>query len=82
MWQDWVLAFVQSSFVVSLLPTVFHPTQKPTFFTSVLTSIGMMAIFVINVSLSWWIAAASTATLAVLWATLAYQRWRLNRAAK
>ena len=79
MWQDWVIFGVQFSFAIALIPTVFHPTQKPTLSTSVMTMIGVYSIAGVYASLGLWFAAGMASIIATLWAILALQRFRLNK---
>ena len=79
MWQDWVIVTVQTVFAFSLLPTVFHPTQKPTLSTAVITVGCIFVMVFIFATLSLWFAATMAAVNALLWAILAFQRYRLNK---
>ena len=75
-WQDAVIAVVQWVFVIALLPTIFHPTDKPTLSTAALTAISLS---------SWhprWHPIAAERRVGRLrrdrWTVLACQRYRIN----
>lgn len=79
MWQDWALTVVQFVFIASLLPTVLHPEHKPTLSTSIVTACGVCTVAYVYWTLSLWVSFFAGVVLGIEWATLAYQRWRLDR---
>ena len=80
MWQDFVIAGVQVVFAISLIPTVLHSEHKPTVTTSVFTSAGLYTLTLVYITLAFWFAAVMAAAIGTLWAILALQRYRLNKA--
>jgi glycerol-3-phosphate acyltransferase PlsY len=81
-WQGAVIAVVQWVFVLSLLPMVFHPTEKPTFSAAVLTAISLFAMaFTLATLPDLRIAAWSMAASGVVWTVLGWQRHRTNKRA-
>lgn len=78
MWQDWIIAGVQIVFAISLIPSVLHKENKPSLSTSIFTSAGLYTLSAVYVSLALWFAAIMAASIATLWATLAYQRYRID----
>lgn len=81
MWQDWAIMAVQIVFALSLLPTILHPTQKPTFSTAILTVLCLLLMGITYLSLSLWFATFFAGVNVALWMVLAFQRYRLNRKA-
>ena len=81
MWQDWVISAVSWAFVISLVPTILHKAHKPSLATSILTGIGMAVMTATYLSLGLVAATLSASLVAVEWFILAWQRWRLDRAA-
>lgn len=79
MWQDWAISGVQFMLVLSLLPTVFHPTQKPTLSSAILTASSLYIFTAVYFTLQFWFSVLMAATLAVLWTILAIQRYRLDK---
>lgn len=79
MWQDWVIAGVQIIFAISLVPSVFHATHKPSLSTSIFTSAGLYTLSFVYATLLLWFACIMATTIGTLWAILAYQRHRLNK---
>lgn len=79
MWQDWALTIVQFVFIASLIPTVIHPDKKPTLSTSVITTCGVFTVAFVYFTLELWISVFGGIILGLEWATLAYQRWQLDR---
>ena len=78
-WQDAVIAVVQWVFVISLLPTIFHPTDKPTFSTAALTAISLFVMSSAMATLpDLRLSAASVAFGGIAWTVLACQRYRIN----
>jgi hypothetical protein len=79
-WQDAVIAVVQWIFALSLLPTIFHPTDKPTFSTAVLTSISLFVMaFAMATLPNLRLSAASVMLGGIAWTILAWQRYVINR---
>ena len=81
MWQDLVISAVQWVFVAALIPTIMHPTKKPTFSTSFTNVMGIIVVALVYLSLDLWISALGAVFLGLGWLTLAVQRFRLDRAA-
>lgn len=78
MWQDWVIAIVQWVFIAALVPSLLHPTEKPTLSTSLTTGIAIFVFAFTYATLGLWTSVVSSAMLGTAWLALAYQRWRLN----
>lgn len=79
MWQDWVIMAVQVVFAISLLPTIFHPDQKPTLSTAVMTVGCIILLSLVYATLHLWFATFMALVNAALWTTLGLQRFRLNQ---
>ncbi len=79
MWQDWVLTLTQIIFMVSLVPTILHPTKKPAFITALVTAPTIFVVVYVYFSLELWWSMAAAFILATEWSILAYQRWRLDK---
>jgi hypothetical protein len=81
-WQDAVIAVVQWVFAISLLPTIFHPTDKPTFSTAVITAISLFVMASAMATLPHLrLSAVSVALGGIAWTVLAWQRYGINRRA-
>jgi len=80
MWQDYVIAAVQWTFVLALIPTIRHPINKPAFLTSLLTAVLMLVLGFAFSTLKLWNGVASSIALGMGWGLLAYQRYVLDRA--
>ena len=78
-WQDDVVAVIQWIFVIALLPTLLHPTDKPTFATAVVTGTSLFVMAATFATVLWYVSALSTAASGTAWAILAYQRYRINQ---
>jgi hypothetical protein len=78
MWQDWVIAIIQWVFVVALIPTIRHPSNKPTFISSLFTGLLLAVMAGVFATLQLWNGTLSATALAGAWLTLAYQRWRID----
>ncbi len=74
-WQDLVLAISVFAFNIALIPSVLGK-QKPRFATSVLTAIFLIPEIVVFANLSLWYSFVMALTNALLWITLAAQRYR------
>ncbi len=81
MWQDWVIMMVQIVFAISLLPTILHPTQKPTFSTAIMTVACICLMALVYATLTLWFATIMALVNGLLWAILGFQRYRLNQKA-
>ncbi|MBI2610441.1 hypothetical protein HYW60_00680 [Candidatus Kaiserbacteria bacterium] len=79
MWQDWVLAVLLWMFVIVLIPTILHPTNKPTLSTSLLTAAGNFTLALVYATLSLWNGALGGLAISIAWFILAIQRYRLDR---
>jgi sorbitol-specific phosphotransferase system component IIC len=71
-WQDWVLTGGQITFSFALLPTILQE-EKPAISTSIINGIVLIGIAIVNVSVSFYIAAVMTLLTGSLWFTLAIQ---------
>jgi hypothetical protein len=78
-WQDDVVAVIQWIFVFALLPTIFHPTNKPTFATAVITGTSLFVMAGTFFTVKWCFSALSMAAGGAAWTIVAYQRYRINR---
>lgn len=79
MWQDYVIAVIQWTFVIALIPSLIHPTQKPAVMTSLMTGILLIVLGFAYASLDLWKSFIPVVLLAFAWFLLAYQRHRLNQ---
>jgi hypothetical protein len=73
-WQDIVLAISVLAFNIALLPSLFGK-QKPRIATSLLTALFLIPEVVVLFSLSLWYSFAMALLNAILWSTLASQRF-------
>lgn len=73
-WQDLVLSISLLAFNVALIPSVIGK-HKPRLATSLLTAAFLLPEVVVFVSLSLWYSLAMTVLNALLWTTLAIQRY-------
>jgi hypothetical protein len=78
-WQDLVIAVVQWVFAVSLVPTILHATEKPTFVTAIVTSVSLFVMTLAFASLHLWFSAASVAVGGIAWSILTWQRFWINK---
>lgn len=79
MWQDIVLAAGNWAFIVALVPTLLHATDKPPISSALMTG-GILIAF----SCTYWTLGLSASTystlaLASAWFLIAYQKWRLMK---
>ena len=79
MWQDLVILGVQIVFAFSVVPTILHPTQKPTLSTALMTTGCTFTMMLVFASLHFWLAVTMAAVNTALWGTLAFQRHHLNQ---
>ncbi|RJQ35091.1 hypothetical protein C4556_01075 [Candidatus Parcubacteria bacterium] len=79
MWQDFVILGVQIVFAFSVVPTILHPTQKPTLSTALMTAGCISTMAFVFASLHLWLAVTMAVVNAGLWGILAAQRYRLNQ---
>ncbi len=80
MWQDHAIALVQVVLTISLLPMIFKK-EKPTFFTSIPTSIGLSIIAFTMSTLGLWYSATTAALASFLWFVLICQKIFSKRSA-
>lgn len=73
-WQDIVLAISVFAFNVALLPSLFG-SQKPRMATSILTATFLIPEVVVFFSLALWYSFAMALLNAILWSSLAIQRY-------
>ncbi|MEP7205163.1 MAG: hypothetical protein ABI716_03150 [Candidatus Saccharibacteria bacterium] len=78
-WQDIVLAICVLFFNIALIPSVLGK-DKPQLSTSLLTFLFLLPQVVVFISLSLWYAFAMSFINACLWASLAFQKIKANRA--
>ena len=81
-WQDIVIAIVQVSLAVALLPSVFKKGRKPAFLTSIMTSSALVVLAFTFATLSLWLSAISTILVSLIWFVLAAQKIMINRKEK
>ncbi|OGG47253.1 hypothetical protein A2671_02625 [Candidatus Kaiserbacteria bacterium RIFCSPHIGHO2_01_FULL_49_13] len=75
LWQDIVITVGQWIFLVALIPSI-RSTDKPAFWTSVMTG-GILLVFGLTyATMGLWYSAFSSACLALGWCYLSYQKWR------
>ncbi len=82
MWQDWVISGTQIVLLLSFLPTVFHPTQKPVLSTCFVTTLCLASFAFVYFTLEFWFAAVTGTVLTILWGIVTVQRYRLNKKAQ
>lgn len=75
MWQDWIITIGQALFIVALVPAVLAK-EKPPLLTSLLSAAVLFVFGIVYITLSFWFAALSTTGTGVLWAILAFQKWK------
>lgn len=75
MWQDYVFAFANWFFLVALIPTIRHPTDKPPLLSSVSTGLMVMVVAVTFGTLQLWSSAISALTLGFAWLYIGFQKW-------
>ena len=80
-WQDIILSVGSWIFAVALIPSVVSK-DKPALSSSLMTGSVLGVYAVTYVSLSLWVAAASTVLVAGMWFTLAVQKYRADRGAR
>lgn len=78
-WQDIVIAICQLSFLPAMLPTLLGK-DKPAFSTSLLNAVIVGIIVGCMLTLGLWFSAATGLITATIWAILAIQKYRINRA--
>lgn len=81
MWQDYVIGVTQWIFLVALIPSILHPTNKPPFSTSALTGALLVVLAITYGSLGLTTALISSGVLGLGWFYLGFQRALLNRKA-
>ncbi len=79
MWQDSLLALTQAVFVAAMIPTIIHPTKKPTLSTSLLNTCTIFVVVILYMTLNLWLSALGAFVLLLEWSILAYQRFRLDK---
>lgn len=77
-WQDIVLTICQLTFVVALFPTIFSK-DKPSFSTSLINTIVLLIVGVVNITLQLYGFAVSVFILAIAWGTLAVQKYLIDK---
>lgn len=77
-WQDIVIAVCQLSFLPAMLPTLLGK-DKPAFSTSLLNAIIVGIIVTCMLTLGLWFSAVTGLVTVAIWATLAIQKYRINR---
>lgn len=77
-WQDWVLAGCVLAFNIALVPSVLN-SQKPKLLTSALTALFLIPEVIVFLSLSLWYSFIMALINALLWTTLALQRFMQMR---
>lgn len=80
-WQDIVLSIGSWIFAIALIPSVLSK-DKPALSSSLMTGSVLGVYAITYVSLSLWVAAASTVLVAGVWFTLAVQKYRADRSAR
>lgn len=81
MWQDIVIAICQVIFIPSMIPTLRGP-DKPALVTSALNAILVSIIAFSLSSMQLWFASSTAAAMALIWATLAIQKFKIQTLAK
>jgi len=77
-WQDGTLAVINLWFIVGLIPSVRHPTQKPTMFTSLSTGVGCWAMAFTLSTLGQVFGPLVIAILGCEWILLGWQGFKLQ----
>ena len=77
-WQELVFFLGQMIFNISLLPSIFSK-DKPALITSMLTATVIFVYVFVYGSLSLWLTGISVGTTGLLWAVLAYQKYRMDK---
>lgn len=79
MWQDWVIAAIQWIFVLALIPSLRHPTNKLPLSSSLLTGVLLLVLSGVFFTLSLWNGTLSSFVLSIAWLLLAWQRWKVDK---
>jgi hypothetical protein len=74
-WQDYVIALSIIAFNIALLPSIFGK-DKPRLATSVMTALFLIPQFIAFFTLSLWFSFSMCLVNALLWGTLAVQKYR------
>lgn len=83
LWQDLVLAGVQTFFCVNLIPMIRAGTGKTTpLFSSITTSVGLLIMAATFLTVPLVYSAITCSLIAVTWGVIAYQRIRFLREQK
>lgn len=73
-WQDWAIALVGIYFAFALIPSIRSQGEKPPFFTSFTTALGLLITGVALFTAGLWFSAATTLLSVAAWSVLAYQK--------
>ncbi len=77
-WQEYVFFIGQMVFNISLIPSILSK-DKPALTTSLITATVIFIYVFIYGSLSLWLTGISVGSTGVLWAILAYQKYKLSK---
>ena len=80
-WQDIILMAGNVIFIFSLIPSILTK-DKPSFWTSIISAIVLYIFVVTYFSLGLWGSGLATLIVASLWATLAVQKFLIDRKSK
>lgn len=77
-WQDVVLLICQIVFAIALFPSILSK-NKPALTTSVLNTVFLYIIFLVNLTLNLYGFAAGIFIVATLWLILAVQKYLIDK---
>jgi len=77
LWQDWVFGLGAIIFAAALIPSILGK-NKPSLATSIPTGTILVVYAFTQASLSLWFAAVTSVLAAVLWFTLAVQKYKMK----
>lgn len=77
-WQDLVFSIGNWMFSVALIPTILGK-EKPALSTSTVNSVVLFIFGFAFTTLSLWLSAASISLNGILWAILAFQKYRKDK---
>jgi hypothetical protein len=81
-WQDIVLSIGQWVFIIALIPTLLSKKDKPPVSSSILTGFFLAVYTSVYASYHLWTALVSDSILALVWFTIAYQKYSSKKEEK
>lgn len=75
-WQDWILTLGTLVLIVALFPSILGK-DKPAISTSLMTGTILLIFAFVYFTLSLWFTAFTTTIACILWAILAFQKYKM-----